>query len=409
MRYYRYSEDWISHLTGDFRESLIEELRAFNFAKLQRYPPPKLTGLPFGNETRILARFLRGRSSQLDASALSIVYRSLLSEDERTLYKAFRRNDFLSTEEWSDPIGRENVDAWIENKCLRADANGKLQCQFTVVSVDGLVFANDPLIDQGEIWEPPCVVDKNGAGTSEDIKPFFHTYIGLDSLRMIEVMEQMELPRPKRYLDCGPGAGGLLLYFGRRADEAVGVDLNPRAAALAQFNAEFNNLSNCKTYADDALTVAGKYGQFDLVTWNLPFVFLPEEDEHNYIDAFGGDMGIELCLKFIRILPDLLTRHGVACLEALAPITDSGENVLETRLRELIGPLGLDCEVRVDQTTVAHTRDLWQFHRRHGLSKFESVYLTLRRGSGRLSRIEASLPRRLADRVRERLYTRKYK
>ena len=408
MRYYRYSEDWISHLGGDFRTSLMERLRALPFAKLQKYPPPKLTGLPIGNEKRVFTRFLRGQSSQLEASALSSSYRSLLSPEEKVLYAAFRKNEFLSRDVWSGLIGADSIDDWIENKCLRANDRGELQCQFSVICLDGLVFAAEPLQDHGQSFEPHFLANGDVPG-SDDVRPFYHTYIGLDSLRMIEVMNEMGLGTNGRYLDCGPGAGGLLLYFGRNASESVGIDINPRAVALAQFNADLNNVADCRTYVDDALALGEKHGKFDLVTWNLPFVFLPDEDEHKYVDAFGGELGIGICLQFIQTLPALLSETGTACLEGLAPITTDGANVLEARLRDMLGPQELDCEVRVAQICVAHTRELWHFHRQHGLSKFESVFLTLKRGSGKLSRVEAPLSQRMVDRVRERMYARKYR
>ena len=407
MRYYRYSEDWVSYLEGDFRESLIAILRRLSFERLQKYPPPKLAGLPLGNEPRILSRFLRGRSSQLDASGFSGLYRSLMNEEQRLIYRAFRTNDFLTFDEWAAIITADNIPVWTSNKAIGAHANGKLRCQFSVVSLDGLVFAVEHMQDHGTVSEQQYVLDEPD-DSSDDIQPFFHTYIGLDSLRMIEVMEKMTLPAAGRYLDCGPGSGSLLLYFGRRFDEAVGVDINPRAAVLAQFNADLNGLANVTVHADDALSLADKYGRFDLVSWNLPFIFMPEEDGDNYIDGFGGELGIGLCLKFIETLPGLLTENGMACVAAMAPIMQTGQNVLEARLNEMLGPIGLDCEVRVEQLSVAHTRELWHFHKSRGLSKFESVYLQLTHGSGRLTRIEAPFSRRAVDRLREKMYTRKF-
>src|SRR5262245_38831915 len=118
MRYYRYSEDWVSYIDGDFRASLMATLRRLSFERFQKYPPPKLAGLPLGNEPRILARFLRGQSSQLDASGFSGLYRSFQSDEERLVYRAFRTNAFLTRDEWAAIIGEENIDAWIANKAL---------------------------------------------------------------------------------------------------------------------------------------------------------------------------------------------------------------------------------------------------------------------------------------------------
>lgn len=408
MRFYRIQEDWLTHFDGEFREQILRDLRGLDLARLQKYPPPKLSGLPFGNETRILSRFLKGQSSQLDASALSSAYRAFMPSDEKLLYHAFRMNDPLSENQWSNIIGAENIDAWIENKCLKRNEDGSLWAQFSVASIDGLVFCVEPIKDHGRTWEPDFLVEKPVEKDST-IAPFYHTYMGLDSLRMIEDMDRVPLPSSGRYLDCGPGSGSLLLYFGRRFDESIGIDLNPRAAKLAQFNADLNNISNCKTYCDNAIELENKYGKFDLVSWNLPFIFLPDEHKDTTVDAFGGEMGIGLCLDFVEVLPELLKDNGMAFVAAMSPILDSGDNVLEARLAERLARLRLDCTVHVSQVSFSHDRDLWEFHRSHKIKKFEAVYLELRSGSGKIDRVEAPLLRRGIDTLREKLYMRKFR
>lgn len=408
MRYYRVNEDWLTHFEGDFREQILRDLRSLDLARLQKYPPPKLHGLPFGNETRILARFLRGQSSQLDASALSGAYRAFMPTDEKLLYRAFRMNESLPKSCWSQIIGAENTDRWVEKKCLTQNNDGTLWAQFSIVSVDGLVFCVEPMKDHGRTWEPDFLAEKPDSNDVE-IAPFYHTYIGLDSLRMIEEMEQVSLPSRGRYLDCGPGSGSLLLYFARRFDEAIGVDINPRAAKLAQFNADLNGLSNCKTFCDSAIELGDKYGNFDVVSWNLPFIFLPEDHKDTTVDGYGGEMGIGLCLDFVEVLPELLSENGSAFVAAMAPILDSGDNVLEARLAEKLRRLKLDCTVNVSQISIAASYDLWQFHRKHNIKKFEAVYLELRRGIGKVNRVEAPLLRQGIDTLREKLYARKFR
>lgn len=408
MRYYRYSEDWVTYLEGDFRVALIETLREFPLLRLQKYPPPKVAGLPFGNETRVLSRFLRGKSSQLDASALSGVYRSLMSPELDLLYRAFRQNEFLSLEKWRNILDDQNVEVWLDKKCLVQDNAGKLRCEFSVICLDDLILVTDPLKDHGLLWEPDFIVENGAKPDGNEIRPFFHVYIGLDSLRMIEVMEAGRLPERGRYLDCGPGSGGLLLYFGRSFDEAVGVDINARAAALSNFNAELNGLSNVSAFCDDALRVAENYEPFNLISWNLPFIFMPEDGHDRYIDAFGGELGIGLCLDFIMTLPGIMTDTAVAYVAAMAPIALTGENVLETRLENILSEIGLDCDVQVAQVAVASNKELWDFHRSYGLGKFESVYLRFTRGPGKLSRTEAPFSRVFIDSIREKLYTRRF-
>lgn len=410
MRYYRVNEDWLTYLVGDFRTEVLATIRGLSLERLQKYPPPKLNGLPFGNESRVFLRYLKGKSSQLDASALSSLYGALASSRDKLLYNAFRRNDKLSRDQWSGIIGAENVEKWVANKCLRYTQDQHFVCQFSVVCVDNLIFVVDPLNDHGNPTETLALADddpdrQNGG---KNIRPFHHTYIGLDSLRQIEVMQSGGLPGGGRYMDCGPGAGAIMLYFGRWFGEAVGIDINARAAKLCQFNADLNNLRNCRVYEDDAINLNGRYGKFDLISWNLPFIFMPEEQGENSIDAFGGEMGIGLCLKFIDTLPELLEQKGVACVAALSPIMQNGENVLEQRLKQKLKRLGLDCSVRVAQISLAPTLDLWQFHKSFGIRKFESVYLYLRNGNGDLSRVETTMTRKVIDTFRERLYQRKF-
>jgi hypothetical protein len=408
MRLYRIKDDWITFLQDrQFRNEMSDTLRSLDLAHLQKYPPPKINGLPIGNETRVFSRFIRRQSSQLDASALSSLYRRFLSAEDKVLYQAFRMNEPLSTVEWSNIIGHDTVEKWIENRCLETMTDGSVRCQFSIVSIDGIVFCVDPLKDHGKIWEPNFIVDQE-SDISEEIQPFFHTYIGLDSLRMIELMKKEALPNGGRYLDCGPGCGSLLLYFGRRFDEALGVDISARAATLAQFNAELNGLSNCKTVCDDALAIEDKYGKFDLVSWNLPFIFMPAEHEDVFIDGYGGEMGIGLCLKFIETIPQLLSKRGLACVAALSPILGNGENVLEGRLREKLGRLGLDCTLKVAQISLAENRELWNFHQSRNISRFESVYLYIKAGTGRLNRIGSPVSRRLVDKLREQMYARRF-
>jgi 2-polyprenyl-3-methyl-5-hydroxy-6-metoxy-1,4-benzoquinol methylase len=384
-------------------------LRGLPLAGIQKYPPPKIIGLPFGHERRVFLRYLRGESSQLDASALSSVYRSFASPQDKLLYRAFRQNEALSRAEWAELIGAGNIEKWLEHRLLREVEDERLRCRFSVVALDGLLYTVDPLNDHAGIHETVALNESfTPDETDQEVQPFYHTYIGQDSLRMIENLTRQSLPRGGRYLDCGPGAGALLLYLSRRFDEAIGIDINRRAASVAQFNAELNELKNCRAYEDDALNVGERYGRFDLVTWNLPFVFMPDDWKDKSLDGYGGEMGIELGLSFIETLPALLKENGVAHLVAMSPILQSGENVLEEGLKKRLPRLKLDCTLTVSQATWADTQELWSFHQSFGIRKSESVYLRLQHGAGELQRVEVPLTRKLLDVFREKLYQRKF-
>ena len=410
MRFYRISDDWLTSLEGDFLAKFLELLKGLDLNRLQYYPPPKIGGLPFGNELRVLRRHFNGRGAQLDASALSRFYRLFASDKDALHYRAFRQNDKLSRDEWARIVGAGNVDEWVEKKFLRTTDDEQFICQFSVVGMDNLIFLIDPMNDHGNPVE--CVALEEGkyskADISDDIQPFYYAYMGLDSLQMIVNMKRYGLARGGRYLDCGPGAGGLLLYFAKYVDEAVGIDLNPRAVKLARINARLNDLWNVKTFQDDALDLGDRYGKFDLVSWNLPFLFLPDEEEDEALESFGGEMGIGICMRFLEQIPSLIRENGKACVAALAPCLNTGENVLEERLKPELSRLGLDCVFQVYQDTFAHTRDIWHFHQNAGIKKSEAVYLYLTHGTGKMHRVEAPAIRKAVDVLREKMYRRKF-
>lgn len=410
MNYHRYSEDWITHLTGEYRLEALRVLRSLSLEKLQKYPPPKIGGLPIGNETRVLKRYVRGESSQLDASALSSVYRMFASPREKLLNQAFRETKHLSKGSWTEVFGDEGIfQKWVENKLLRKTKENNFVCRFCIIALGDLIYAVDPLNDHGNPHESVVIPKEELPEESDDdFKEFNHTYIGLDSLRMIEIMDENPLPSGGRYLDCGQGAGAILLYFARKFDEAVGIDINSRSVKLADFNIELNELKNCSVYQDNALQLKDKYGKFDLISWNLPFLFAPESYKDEAIDSYGGEMGIGLCLDFIQNIPDILQENGSACIAALSPLLQSGENILETRLKALLPQLKLDCTIVIAQISLAHSRELWEFHQSHGIRKFESVYLYLSSGKGNIKRVEAPASRMALDAIREKMYQRKF-
>lgn len=410
MNYHRYSEDWITHLTGEYRSEALRVLRSLSLEKLQKFPPPKIGGLPVGNETRVLKRYVKGESSQLDASALSTVYRMFAAPREKLLNQAFRETKHLSQADWTEVFGDEaTFQKWVENKLLRKTKENKFVCRFCIIALGDLIFAVDPLNDHGNQHESVVIPkEKLPEVLDNDYKEFNHTYIGLDSLRMIEIMEENRLPNSGRYLDCGQGAGAILLYFARKFDESVGIDINSRSVKLADFNIELNELKSCSVHQDNALQLKDKYGKFDLISWNLPFLFAPESYKDEAIDSYGGEMGIGLCLDFIQTVPDILQENGIACIAALSPILQNGENVLETRLKALLPQLELNCTIVIAQISLAHSRELWEFHKSHGIRKFESVYLYLKSGKGNINRIEAPATRIALDAIREKMYQRKF-
>jgi methylase of polypeptide subunit release factors len=372
-------DDWLDGMTEASRAGVLATLRALPMREIQHLPPPKEGSVPFGHELRVLSRFATGGNALFDPSGLWRVYRSLASEGQRRLYRAFILSDPLSEGEWADLIGVAELATWRTLGLLRAAESG-LSCRFRVCPIGRVLLLGD----------------------AEVPKLKRRVVIGQDSFNMVHWMDQRPLERYGRYLDVGPGSGVVLLNYAHRSDHIVGIDINPRAVAISRLGAELNEIAHCEVHLDDAVANAARYGPFDMVTWNTPFVFMPEECRDTHLDAFGGHLGLELPLRFTRTLPDLLTETGVSYLGMSAPILRSGENALERELLPLARECGLDIDNHIFQT---YWHALYrEFHEAHDIVKNELVFLEIRRGTGRVRRVERPLVRRASDSVRELAY-----
>ena len=373
-------DDWIEGMAGGDRRHVLETIRGLGLRDIRRFPPPKEGAVPFGHELRVLGRFVGGGNALFDPSGLSGVYRALASERQRLLVRAFVASSPLTEAEWTKLLGADELELWRRLGLMRPWEDG-LCCRLVCCPIGRVLLLGD---------------------AKKPVKLLRRVVIAQDSFNMVHFMDGQNVPSGERYLDVGPGSGVVLLNYAGRFREAVGIDINPRAVAISRLSAELNGISNVQVFEDDAVANGKRYGPFDLVTWNTPFVFLPEECRNTHLDAFGGHLGLELPLRFLSKLPELLSERGCSFLGMSAPILRSGENVLERELTRLARELGLDIVNHVFQ---AYWHGLYRdFHEAHGIVKNELVFLEIRRGRGRLERVEPSLGTRLAGRVRELTY-----
>ncbi|HUQ95844.1 MAG TPA: methyltransferase [Bryobacteraceae bacterium] len=144
-------------------------------------------------------------------------------------------------------------------------------------------------------------------------------------------------------LDLGCGAGTLTLLLAAHATEAFGTDINPRAVALARFNASVNGIANAAFACGDMYhPVAGR--RFDVILSQPPYY--PHTDGEAKVFLHGGERGDELAMRVVRGAPQHLTRAGRALIFAAWPedresIAYDSLRVLELRTnrRELNGTL----------------------------------------------------------------------
>lgn len=369
--------DWVSVVTGQYRTEFVALMRELPFGRIRHLPQSKRGGLPFGREAVVLQRFLRRESNALNPSGVATLYRATRSLSEQLLFRGFVLGEVLSRVDWALTISIGLVEKWERIGLLRPAVGEGLAVPFRVIPVGDLLLLTDAL----------------------DERFRNRVHIGQDSINTLDFLRRQSISG--RLLDVGTGTGVLLLSLASRVSEAVGVDINPRAVELARLNAEINGAVRVTIEQCDAFAVRQRFGTFDCIVWNAPFVFFPPDLRAVNLDGDGGDMGIELTLRFVEELPGLLRGAGRAHIMSAAPILRDGRNPLEDKLRSTAANGGLDVELSVVQKFWdAGLRD---FHAAHGIARFESVILTFTKGAGRLRRHESPLLRRGSDALR-RLY-----
>jgi methylase of polypeptide subunit release factors len=114
---------------------------------------------------------------------------------------------------------------------------------------------------------------------------------------------------PSRWtLDLGTGSGYLALLAAEHSRRVLATDLNPRAVAMARFNAMLNRLENIETAHGSLFEPAGDL-QFDLISSNPPFVVSPQAGLM-YRDS--GLQGDAICERILRGAPGHLAEGGFA-------------------------------------------------------------------------------------------------
>lgn len=315
----------------------------------------------------------------LDPSALAGLYLRKLSRRQAHVYWSVTQGRPAAWKVWKDLIGVRNTQAWLERCLLEEISGNRLYSKFRVIALEDIILVTDLEISFEN-----------------------RVHIGQDSLNIFEYLRARKLPRNGRYLDIGTGSGVLLLLFGQAGREATGIDVNPRAIRVAGLNVELNRNARCSVYEQDIFAMGEQRGRFDLVTWNVPFMFLPPEFAKVSVDGYGGQFGIELTVKCADDLPKFLTDTGKAYLLSAAPILANGRNVLEESLASLPARRRLDFALHSMQCFWVPA--LREFHERHGIKRFESVLIEIGRGSGRIRKMGPAFSRRVLDEGRSALY-----
>jgi methylase of polypeptide subunit release factors len=119
-------------------------------------------------------------------------------------------------------------------------------------------------------------------------------------------------------LDLGSGCGIQAFEAARHSERVVGVDCNPRALAMARFNARLNGADNVEFRDGDMFApVAGE--TFDLIVSNPPFIISPDS-RHLFLNSGTDDD--EICRRLAQQAPQFLNDGGFCIFNANWAVVD---------------------------------------------------------------------------------------
>ncbi len=140
--------------------------------------------------------------------------------------------------------------------------------------------------------------------------------------------------RVRRALDLGCGAGTLALLAAAGAGEVVGTDVNPRAVAMARFNASVNGIENAEFREGDVYApVRGE--KFDVILSQPPYYPDPAGAGRTEVFLHGGARGDELPRRVVHGVADHLEEGGRGTVFTSWPeppdLASDGLRILELR------------------------------------------------------------------------------
>ena len=213
---------------------------------------------------------------------------------------------------------RAGLVAIVQNQTNHAETDGGNEDGTTVARARASLFpVGDRLIFSDHAWPE---LPHPGYATV----PCDHVMaIGPDSRKLA----RCTVRRPFRFaLDLCTGSGIQALLASAHSGHVLAVDINPRAAQCARFNALAAGVTNLEVSAGD-LFEAVKGERFDLITANPPFVPSPV-DAVQFRD--GGRSGEDIQRRIVAGLPQHLAPDGMAQL-----VTELGERDGEPPVRRL--------------------------------------------------------------------------
>lgn len=298
-------------------------------------------------EPLVFLKYLFGKNQLYGFSLSPLVYQklhSLFDKKIEHLYELFFLLRPILNQQASEALPNRLLEELLDARLLSKEEN-KVRSAFGVVPIKGAY-----------------VVEKMGLRS-----------MGRSAYIFADVIESV-LSRRKStesWVDLCTGTGVYPVLFGSKVNSVYGVDIDPRALKIAELNLEANGVRNVSLLQSDGFE--SLQGEFDLITFNPPFGFLPR----NYYDSYignGGYLGIEVSEKLLVGAMSHLAPQGEAHMITMSPVI-SGYNELFRRIKNYCRGTGLSVRARImaDMQFI----DLVDFFESHGVESMQYMIVSL--------------------------------
>lgn len=148
--------------------------------------------------------------------------------------------------------------------------------------------------------------------------PITHeVYFGVDSMLLTHYVDSARIERGSPVLDLGTGSGLVGLYLAERSDQVTVTDIAPAPLRLVSLNRALRRKeATVEIRAERYERTLGRGGRYQVITFNPPFVALPQDLDAPIFAKGPGIDGLDYCRMLIERLDDLLLPDGVAYIVA---------------------------------------------------------------------------------------------
>lgn len=148
--------------------------------------------------------------------------------------------------------------------------------------------------------------------------PITHeVYFGVDSMLLTHYVDTARIERGSPVLDLGTGSGLVGLYLAEHSDRVTVTDIAPAPLALAALNRALRRkAATVEIRAERYEQTLGRGDRYQIITFNPPFVALPQDLDAPIFAKGPGIDGLDYCRMLIERLDDLLLPGGVAYIVA---------------------------------------------------------------------------------------------